>query len=55
MTDRDTLAAARRALGATLIRWPEVVAALGEDRAHVRVDEWAARVDAVLRELEDAR
>jgi hypothetical protein len=52
MIDRESLAVARRAFGAHLIRWPEVVAAWGEEGAAVRLDAWAARVAKLERENE---
>jgi hypothetical protein len=54
MIDRESLAVARRAFGAHLIRWPEVVRAWGEEGAAVRLDAWAARVAKLERENYDA-
>lgn len=50
MRDADALSAARRAFGAHLIRWPEVVAAWGEEGAAVRLEWWWLRVQ----QLEEA-
>lgn len=50
MRDPEALAVARRAFGAHLIRWPEVVAAWGEEGAAVRLRAWVARVQ----QLEEA-
>lgn len=50
MRDHEALAVARRAFGAHLIRWPEVVAAWGEEGAAVRLEWWANRVAKLERD-----
>lgn len=49
MRDPEALAVARRAFGAHLIRWPEVVRAWGDEGAAVRLEWWWRRVQQLER------